>query len=260
MISLEQKQTFEERGYVRLSSVFSKEQALAMQDRIWRSLEERFSIDRLDSRTWKNASLPLRLQHLQGEEAFKPIGNSPTIMAIDAILGEGAWVHPWHWGQFLVGFPTGKSWDLPKEIWHTDFGFEQPIDQLSGVLVFSIISDVQSEYGGTGIVSGSHRLIKRFLEQSLFPNRTKMKPIRKAFMAHHPWLEQLAGKGEQSNRRQTFMERDTTIDGIPLKAEEITGQAGDVIIAHPWLLHCSSPNCSDQVKMMRVQRVHRKEE
>ena len=258
MLTPEQLTDFQNKGYLRLTSAFSLAEATAMQASIWQSLEMRFPLDRNEPQTWK-IPRPYKLQHLQGDPVFRPIGGQATLQAIDAILGPQKWQKPWQWGQFLVSFPTKETWDVPKEIWHTDFGFDQPLDLLPGVLVFSYLSEVSPGEGGTGVVEGSHRLMKDFVAQQTSDTRAKMKRVRTAFMKSHPWLEALAGKGDEPDRIQQFMKRGAEINGIALQVAELIGKPGDVIIGHPWLLHVSSPNCGRRVKMVRVQRVHRQE-
>ena len=40
-----------------------------------------------------------------------------------------------------------------------------------------------------------------------------------------------------------------------MRVVELTGEAGDVVIGHPWLLHAGAPNCGAAPRLMRVQRV-----
>lgn len=49
------------------------------------------------------------------------------------------------------------------------------------------------------------------------------------------------------------MEQTTETDGAPLRIVEMTGEAGDVFLMHPNLLHAFSTNASDSVRMMLTQ-------
>ena len=52
------------------------------------------------------------------------------------------------------------------------------------------------------------------------------------------------------------MQTETVIADVPVRVAEISGEAGDVVVAHPWLLHCApTPNCGDVPRLMRVQRI-----
>ena len=45
------------------------------------------------------------------------------------------------------------------------------------------------------------------------------------------------------------------IGGVPVRVVELSGAPGDIVLAHPWMLHCSSPNCGSQPRFMAVQRI-----
>ena len=45
-------------------------------------------------------------------------------------------------------------------------------------------------------------------------------------------------------RLPRFMEREEVVDGVPLQVIENTGEAGDIILLHPLVLHVAAPNNS----------------
>jgi hypothetical protein len=45
------------------------------------------------------------------------------------------------------------------------------------------------------------------------------------------------------------------VAGVPVDIVELCGEAGDVVIGHPWLLHRGAPNRGERPRFMRVQRV-----
>jgi hypothetical protein len=46
------------------------------------------------------------------------------------------------------------------------------------------------------------------------------------------------------------MDADHDADGIPVRVAELTGQPGDAVLAHPWVLHSHSPNASGYPRIM----------
>jgi len=46
-----------------------------------------------------------------------------------------------------------------------------------------------------------------------------------------------------------------SVAGVPVEIVELSGEAGDVVIGHPWLLHRGAPNRGERPRFMRVQRV-----
>ena len=51
------------------------------------------------------------------------------------------------------------------------------------------------------------------------------------------------------------MQEGAVVGGVPVRVVELSGEAGDLVIGHNWLLHAGAPNSGTQPRMMRVQRV-----
>ena len=255
MLTAQQRKEFDERGFIRISASFSQVDATAMENRVWAALGEQYGVDRADPTTW-TVTQAVGLRQLKTEPVFRAIGSPTTVEAIDKLLGAGRWRQPRDWGQFLVFFPGNESsWTVPCGVWHTDFGFLTPPGRTSGLLVFSFLSDVPPRSGGTIVVTGSHRLIRRFVEKQPRAVLEKMKRVRKAFLLSDPWLMALTSNEDDPDRVERFTETEHVISGTPVRVAELNGRAGDVVIAHPWLLHTSAPNCGSGPRIMCVQRV-----
>jgi hypothetical protein len=249
-----QRASFEELGFVRVAGAFSRADAAAMEQRVWSWLERKYGVVRSDPSTWLVPS-PTGLQGLKAQAVFDAIGSDTLCAALDDLIGAGRWQRPRDWGGFLVNFPTGSDWKLPSRVWHTDFDFRGPPTPLVGALALSFLSDVPAGAGGTLAVAGSHRLIADFVAARPSAGREKMKVTRTALMASDPWLRELGGADDAPGRTERFMGRDTLVRGIPVRVVELSGEAGDVVITHPWLLHAGAPNCGAAPRLMRVQRV-----
>ena len=149
---------------------------------------------------------------------------------------------------------TDKNWTVPTEVWHTDFDFV-PTTEPAGTMVFGFLSEVGERGGGTVVIEGSHRLVKQFVDRHDSGFLSKMKRVRLALMESETWLRDLATSGDPDERNQRFIHTET-VSGVPLRVVELTGQPGDVVLCQPWLLHAVAPNCSEQPRMMCVQRIH----
>ena len=225
-----------------------------MESRVWRWLEKKYGARREDPASWAEAAAAVYgMQGMRREAVFDAIGSAALGGALDAIVGAGRWQRPRDWGQFLVNFPSGGRWTVPSRVWHTDFDFRGPADPPSGALVFSFLSDVPAGAGGTLVVAGSHRLIARFVAARPSAGREKMKVTRTTFLASEPWLRELTGPDSEGRSERLMQE--SLVAGVPLRVVELTGEAGDVMIGHPWLLHAGAPNCGAAPRLMRVQRV-----
>jgi hypothetical protein len=244
----------EEKGFVRIPGAFSREQAAAMEERVWEWLERKYALVRTDPATW-TVSTPTGLQGLKRQAVFEPIGSATTCAALDALLGPGRWQRPRDWGGFLVNFPSAASWTVPSRVWHTDFAFHGPLDRPLGALVFSFLSDVPPRSGGTTVVEGSHRVIRQFLTEHPRAALAKMKAVRLALVQSHPWLAALVSEEADPARVDRLMREGAVIAGVPVRVVELSGEAGDLVIGHPWLLHAGAPNSGAQPRIMRVQRV-----
>ena len=254
MLTTEQRQAFDEQGLVHIPGAFSRAEAQAMEDEMWTILKQKVGALRTDPATW-SAKFVSGLQPFKKLPVFDPIGSKITLEAITDLLGEGRWKYPKDWGQFLVTFPAQEQWTVPNH-WHIDFGFQMPPDGLSGLLMFSFLADVAPQGGGTAVVNGSHHLIRRFVEtQPPDETFTTGKRGRKAFLRSDPWLADLSSDKKDPGRVARFMATEHIIDGISVKVSELSGKAGDIVIAHPWLLHCTAPNCGNWPRFMRVQRI-----
>jgi hypothetical protein len=256
MLSASQRQEFETRGFVRLPRAFAKEAAQAMEARVWRWLEKQYGTRRDDRASWSGAPV-CGMQGLKREAVFEAIGSEATCAALDDLLGTGRWKRPREWGQFLVGFPSAGEWSVPSHVWHTDFGFGSAPEVPVGALVVSFLSDVPPGGGGTVVAVGAHRLLRDFLAGRPAAGREKMKRTREAFLSSHPWFVALSSQTPGIDRVETLMRRGACIGGVEVRVEELSGEAGDVVFGHPWLLHASAPNGGDSPRIMRVQRVQR---
>ena len=207
-----------------------------MESRVWRWLEKRYGALREDPASWADAAAAVYgLQGMKREAVFDAIGSAALGGALDAIVGAGRWT-------------------VPSRVWHTDFDFRGPADPPSGALVFSFLSDVPDGAGGTLVVAGSHRLIARFVAARPSAGREKMKVTRTSFLTSEPWLRELTREEPAEDRAERLMQP-SLVAGVPVRVVELTGEAGDVVIGHPWLLHAGAPNCGAAPRIMRVQRV-----
>ncbi|HVX17853.1 MAG TPA: phytanoyl-CoA dioxygenase family protein [Acidimicrobiales bacterium] len=82
----------------------------------------------------------------------------------------------------------------------------------------------------------------------------------KQLLGDHSWFAELFTAAEANDpveRIRRFMLDDAEIDGIRVRVRELTGSAGDVVLLHPWLLHCASANTADRPRMMVTHTIYR---
>ncbi|TDU84420.1 phytanoyl-CoA dioxygenase PhyH [Kribbella voronezhensis] len=248
MLSDSQLEEFTRDGIVRIPAAFSAEDANRMRNVLWRELGELYGMRRDNRSTWAPVR-PTNLVASKKDSAANAILGPPLRSALDQLLGPAGWSEPPHQGQVLVTLPTDEPWSLPHRQWHTDVGFEIPQDELIGVKVWALLGDLEPGGGGTPQVAGSHRVIARYLTTT---EERDFKAVRDQVLASHPWFRQLTRKD-----RAADLVSETDLDGIPVRVVELVGQAGDVYLTHPWVLHSIAPNARDTPRMMRSRMMWR---
>lgn len=253
MQQLSQTEVFAERGFVRVEGAFSRADAQVMTDLLWGVFEGKFGILRSDPSTWSRPFRKAPLNEIGHTPVFWNIFSDRLITAIEDLLGEGAWTVPDDLGDFLITFPNASSWELPHDDptgWHSDEGI------WPGLMGFIFLNDVERQGGGTLVVQGSHRLPRRDYRRVAEPDGAGRKwKHRWEAERQCEWLKDLRTPGDPVVRYRRFVETATDVDGVPLQVVELTGEAGDAVLCHPWLLHAIAPNAAATPRFMRTPRI-----
>jgi hypothetical protein len=230
---------FRVHGWMRVHQAFDREAAAAMRDVVWDGLAD-VGILRDKPSTW-TVERPGKLQKLKGHPAFNAVGSVRLFSAIDALLEAQAYARPKGWGAIFVAFPSREEWSVPASGWHIDANYTSQLWPPKGVQTHTLFGDIASRSGATQILSGSHRLIHKWFQDSPPPAATRSAEMRGLLRAH-PYIRDLHAEGDRDARIGRFMNQIEEVDGIPLQAVENTGTAGDVILLHPLTLHVAAPN------------------
>jgi hypothetical protein len=120
--------------------------------------------------------------------------------------------------------------------------------------VVSFIGSVEARGGGTLILSGSPRLlIEQERELPASQRRGSIATLRERFRRSHPWLMALTGQAPSPDDRiGAFMDRESVVDGVPVRVVELTGEPGDMVFCHPVMVHCVAPNRGARPRFMRI--------
>lgn len=201
---------FQEHGWVRVPAAFGAEDASAMRDVVWSTLEQR-GVCRDDPATWI-PHRPTHLQPLKRHPVFRAVATERTIDAIDTVLEGQPWPKPKTWGAFFLVFPTpGRPWSLATEGWHIDAPYTAALDPAPGLKIHAMFGDVEPRAGGMNVIDGSHRVVHQWFRANPPAPGTRSATHRKSLLAGAPLAE--------------------------LPVLENTAAAGDVILMHPLLLH-----------------------
>ena len=251
MLTDEQRRAFHDDGFVALPDAVPTGDVERMRERIWRRLEHQGAV-RDDPATWR----PEQTLGLRSVRKADPDPHDGPVFtgALDDVFGPGVWRTPRSWGQVLVTYPSGQPWDVPHHPWHLDHPYDQPDGVIWGVNVFLFVDEVAPRGGGTVVVRGSPKHVRRFTQQVRPATRTQ-KQWRQAFDASTPWFRALSDPDDVDDRVERFLSV-TEVEGIPTQVVELTGHSGDVVLCHPWLIHNIAPNANDRPRMMRASRAH----
>jgi hypothetical protein len=207
VLSGEQVSSFIELGYCMLRGAFTARQAAAACQCLWRRMDEKAGICAADPATWPQA-YDIE-EHLDTPEVLACFTDR-LAAAVVQLVGRNRWLGQRRWGLWPVNFSLGANlpYDVPAKGWHVDGNwFRHTIDSPEqGLLIIGLFTDIAPRWGGTILALGSHK-------------RTAL------VLARHP-----EGIERLDLIREVLRE--------PLgDFHEVTGAAGDVVLAHPFLFH-----------------------
>lgn len=192
--------------------------------------------------------------------SFGDVFGAGVRSALDQLLGEGSWREPKSAGQvlFIAAPRPDAPWELPHKVWHLDYPAPGGPEGLPGVHAFLCLDRIARRGGGTLAISGSSRMIDRIRVEAGERFEGRSAEVRSRLAARVPWYAELCTLRAGEDRVARFMEETTEVEGIGLRVVELTGDAGDVILVHPWTLHNLSPNCSERPRLVITERIHRR--
>lgn len=255
MLTQAQLEEFERTGLLRLPGAIRAADTGVMCDRIWEHVSDAHGMERDDPATWLVEQRLSGLQKLIRRHEFARIGSLTVRSALDDVMGD--WAEPNRWAGLLVTFPgrSGEPWDVPTTAWHNDFMWFNASPDPRAVQIFVLLNEIQPGGGATLVLSGSHRLIPRYVEPG--DDGPHPRSLRKKLGAAHPWLRDLWEGTSGVDRRQRYLEEGAELEGVQLRVVELAGQAGDVFLMHCDTFHCAAPNCGDQPRMMATNMISR---
>ncbi|MDE0662274.1 MAG: hypothetical protein OXI79_21800 [Gammaproteobacteria bacterium] len=232
---------FVEHGHVVVKAAFPKQMADFTCESAWTELQANYGAERTDPETWN--SVPTRQDwkpghvRTQGSGARFPLKtHAPRAFAAQADVIGGAGRLPddgdsLFWADAAVGnlrVPDGPAWQPPaarQPGWHKDgYHFRHFINSPEqGLLTVPIYTDILPRSGGTFIARDSIAPVARLLAQcpaGVHPDGTQAGYL-------------IPGLIEQCS-----------------DFAELTGEAGDVVLVHPYMLHRVSVNASDRPRFI----------
>lgn len=251
MITDDQRREFERTGLLRLPRGVDAGSAAGMVDRIWDHLADRHGAHRDRPASWITGTAH-GLRPVTGAREFGALGSPTVRAAADDLLGSGRWTPPRRWVRLLVTFPDPavRTWTLPRDGWHNDFMPVRDRSDPRPLQLFVILDELPAGGGGTLVLTGSHRLIRRQLDHlGMDPHPRRLR----ALLGADPWLRELwqpGGDESSADRIRRFMIDGHRVDDVELRVVELTGEAGDAYLMHCDTFHCAAPNVAGRPRLM----------
>jgi hypothetical protein len=257
MLSLDQRHEFERTGLLRLSGVIPVAEANAMADRIWSFLSRRSGVDRNDPATWSTAR-PTGFQQVSRAGELDSIRSGFMRAAVDDLIGPGE-VH-WERPRVLMTFPDAElAWTVPSDGWHFDYIPPQVEPGLRALQVFVVLNEVLPQGGATLVLTGSHRLVGRYVTKTGLEPRPRL--VRAHLASMDPWLGELwsdpGGRSGSAGGRDQRLFDGAVVDDVPLRVVEATGSAGDGYLMRTDCFHASAANTRPAPRIMATSIVSR---
>ena len=114
---------------------------------------------------------------------------------------------------------------------------------LFAVRLFTCLAKLPPAGGGTVFVAGSHRLVQGLVAAD-GAGRMRSADARSALIRTCPWIKDLCSRDKKTDRVQAFMSSSRIADDVEVRVVEMTGEAGDVLLVHPLMLHAPAKNCA----------------
>jgi hypothetical protein len=256
VLTAEQREEFDRSGPVRLPGAIAPSAVQEMCDCVWDAVERRAEVRRDDPSTWK-AQRITGLHDLPESANFERLASPAVCEALDAIFGTRNWERPERRFSMLVAFPESSGpWDVPHQNWHLDYPVVRGLENNFAVRIFVILEKLNHAGGGTLFIAGSHRLLQSIVAKKS-AERIRSADARRALIRNSPWAKALFSLDGKTDRLRRFVNASTTIDRQEVRVVEMTGEPGDVLIAHPLLLHTASTNCSNNPRIVLSGSVYR---
>lgn len=203
-------------GYVLIRNAFPRELAEKVLPILWAAS----SFDPKDSKTWKSAlAVVPKVLH---DEPIPQIYSPRVIGAIEDLVGAGRYHRPGGTGYLVINFPGFATGPWKMYGGHVDGNFfHHHIDSREqGLVALFMYTDIAPAGGGTGIRVGSHKVTAHVLADAE-PNGLSCADLCKTV--------------EEATRH--------------LPEIEAIGNAGDLLVMHPFTFHGSSTNLSERPRM-----------
>jgi hypothetical protein len=211
-------------GYLKVPQAFSTETAAACREILWRDVPA----DPDDPNSWSG---PVVRLWDYPQEPFRRAANTPALhAAFDALVGPGRWQLRVSLGTFVIRFPSTQP--PGDDGWHIDASFGDDPDDFGSWRV--------------NIESKGRALLMLFLFSDVGPDDA---PTRIRVGSHRNIPALLAPAGPEGRGGLDFA-AEVVAATDHCSVSYATGQAGDVYLCHPFLVHAAQPHRGNRPRIL----------
>jgi hypothetical protein len=256
VLSDAERREFEELGIVRLPGAVEPRVVAELRERTVAFVAERRLVPEATGAGF--AVKPSLLARVTKGRTFASVWGARVRGVLDDVLGVGAWQTPDDAGQLLfMTWPTPAArWELPHKMWHLDYPAPGALRGIPGAQLFLCVDRIEPRGGATLVAAGLPRLIDAIRRREGREWSGRSADVRKALRAELPWFRALCSLRSGEDRIARFMTGATAVEGGSLQVVELTGEAGDVHLMHPWMVHGLSTNCGSRPRMALTARFY----
>lgn len=251
-----QREQFLKTGVAHLPGLVPKAATDEMRDRLWDLLAKQHRMIRGRPETWTTPR-PTRLQALKRTGALDIMAGAGLTALLDEVFAAPGWIRPSHWGQALVTFRDGPApWTVPSVAWHVDMIDDRVLQPWPHyVRLFVLLAPLAPGGGGTVYLLGSHRIVMQLMAEAKSPDEKRCAPLKETLKRQSPWIMDLCSPGPADGRIERFMQAGEMVRGVELQVGEMTGEAGDVILMHPGVLHAAAPCARSEPRLVVAETI-----
>ena len=255
MLTGDQRRAFEVEGLVHVPAAVAPVDAIRMCNEVWKFLKVKQGIVRDNPSTWTE-SRPTGFAPLSRSKGFDRFWSPVVSEILTEVFAQPRQSR--ERARVLMTFPqSDKAWSVPSVGWHFDFAPLQERPGLRAAQVFGLLSPIRPTGGGTLVLTGSHRLVARYVAETKQP--PKPARVRAWLSEAHPWLKELWGGGTSSStmRIDRYLGRPIVLDDVELRVVEVQGEPGDVYMMNSDCFHAIAPNSLTAPRVMLTSLVTR---
>jgi len=244
------KTEFEQCGLIKIPDLLPETAFSAAQQAVFNMAEQ---AGLRANNQWQFHHLPATTEPAAGSKLIKGVNKlsalktlvTPELIQITEILaGESELVPMTALPQVLFTRPNATEWSVPHSIWHLDSP-RLSDGESPGIQLFTFLTEVAPQGGGTLVITGSHRLLN---DQGFIRSKDVKKRLKKA-----PYFADLMSKKSHLDRAQ-LTQFTGEVDGVEVNVVELTGKPGDVYLMDMRMLHTLSSNVLTEPRVMATQR------